>query len=81
MKIVDLSRSPEKPFAVYERMATTIAELIRRNGGCLPQDLNAEGFSPAEVAEHWRMARALAEVELTAMDPEEDEEQHNAEAR
>jgi hypothetical protein len=48
--------------AVLNRMAAAIADLVREQGGCLPQDLNARGFTPDEVARHWNMAKALAAV-------------------
>ena len=48
-------------------MATAIIDLSKKQGGCLPQDLNAQGFSPDEVAQHWCMAKALADVEMKLM--------------
>lgn len=47
MKIVDLvNDDPEKRLQPYERMATAIVEIIKEKGACLPQDLNAKGFTP-----------------------------------
>jgi hypothetical protein len=49
------------------RMAVVIIEITEEKGGCLPQDLNERRFSPDEVAQHWHMAKSLAEVELNLM--------------
>ena len=69
MRVVDLvTDKPEAKFAPAERMATAIAEIYREQGGCLPQDLIAKGFTPEEVDRHWAMAKALALVELKIMD-------------
>ena len=60
MKIVDVANpDPEKQFAPCERMANAMVEIIRKKGGCLPQDLNARGFSPKEVADLWDMSKTL----------------------
>ena len=68
IRVVDLITSDEdKKFAPAGRMATAIIEITRENGWCLPQDLNAKGFTPAEVAQHWHMARSLASVEIKLM--------------
>jgi hypothetical protein len=68
MRVVDLITSDDdQKFAPAGRMATAIIEITQENGGCLPQDLNAEGFSPAEVAQHWLLAKSLAEVEMKLM--------------
>ena len=68
MFVVDLITSDkDKKFAPAGRMATAIIEITRENGGCLPQDLNAKGFTPEEVAAHWHMAQSLAAVELRLM--------------
>jgi hypothetical protein len=68
MFVVDLvTTDKDKRFAPAGRMATAIVEITRVNGGCLPQDLNEKGFSPAEVAEHWNLAKSLAEVEMRLM--------------
>jgi hypothetical protein len=66
--VVDLITSDEdRKFAPAGRMAAAIIEITRENGGCLPQDLNVKGFTPAEVARHWHMAKSLAEVEMKLM--------------
>jgi len=66
--VVDLiTTDTDKRFAPAGRMATAIIDMTRKQGGCLPQDLNAHGFSPDEVAQHWRMAKALADVEMKLM--------------
>jgi hypothetical protein len=63
--VVDLITTDEdKKFAPAGRMAAAIIEITEEQGGCLPQDLNARGFAPAEVAQHWHMARSLAAVEM-----------------
>jgi hypothetical protein len=68
MLVVDLITTDEdKRFAPAGRMATAIIEITQKNGGCLPQDLNERGFTPAEVAEHWHMAQSLAAVEMNLM--------------
>ena len=68
IRVIDLITSDEdKKFAPAGRMAAAIIEITRENGGCLPQDLNARGFTPAEVAQHWHMARSLASVEMKLM--------------
>ncbi len=69
MRVVDLvTEKPEAKFGPAERMATAIAEIYRKQGGCLPQDLIAKGFTPEEIDRHWAMAKALALVELKIMD-------------
>ncbi len=66
--VVDLVTTDEnKKFEPAGRMATAIIEITQENGGCLPQDLNARGFTPDEVASHWHMAKALAAVEMNLM--------------
>jgi hypothetical protein len=61
MKIVDVQNdNPEMQREPCERMAMTIVEIIEETGACLPQDLNARGFTPKEVAELWGMSKALA---------------------
>lgn len=65
MFVVDLvTTNEDKKFAPAGRMATAIIDIMMEQGGCLPQDLNAHGFSPDEVAQHWHMAKSLAEVEM-----------------
>ena len=49
---------------VRDRMAAAIVAIIREQGGCLPPDLANKGFTPAEIDRHWKMATALANVEL-----------------
>ncbi|HUY67918.1 MAG TPA: hypothetical protein VMV79_01280 [Alphaproteobacteria bacterium] len=67
--VADLITTDEdRKFAPAGCMATAIVDLTRKNGGCLPQDLNVEGFSPDEVAEFWHMAHSLAAVELKLME-------------
>lgn len=66
--VVDLITTDEsKKFAPAASMATAIIELIQKNGGCLPQDLNERGFTPNEVSQYWPMAQSLATVELNLM--------------
>jgi hypothetical protein len=61
MKIVDVENDdPEKQGEPSKRMARTIVEIIKETGACLPQDLNARGFTPDEVAKLWGMSKALA---------------------
>ena len=68
MLVVDLITTDEdKRFAPAGRMAAAIIEITQENGGCLPQDLNALGFTPAEVSQHWHMAKSLADVEMRLM--------------
>lgn len=68
LRVVDLVTSNEnKKFEPAGRMATAIIEITREQGGCLPQDLNARGFTPQEVFAHWDMAKSLAAVELKLM--------------
>jgi hypothetical protein len=68
VRVVDLITSDEdQKFAPAGRMAAAIIEITQENGGCLPQDLNARGFTPAEVARYWHMAKSLADVEMKLM--------------
>ena len=68
VRVVDLITSDDdQTFAPAGRMAAVIIEITQENGGCLPEDLNARGFNPAEVARHWHMAKSLAEVETRLM--------------
>jgi hypothetical protein len=55
-------------FATAERMAKVIVRLYRGQGGCLPQDLLAEGFTAEEIDRYWAMAKALAFVEFNIKD-------------
>lgn len=67
--VVDLVSDDEnRKFASAGRMASAMIEITQEQGGCLPQDLNAIGFTLAEVAEHWHMAKAMADVELRIME-------------
>jgi hypothetical protein len=66
--VVDLVTCDEdRKFAPAGRMAAAIIEITQENGGCLPQDLNSRGFTSAEVAQHWHMAKSLADVEINLM--------------
>jgi hypothetical protein len=68
LRAVDLITTDEdKRFAPAGRMAAAIIEITAEQGGCLPQDLNAKGFMPDEVAKYWHMAKSLAEVEMKLM--------------
>jgi hypothetical protein len=58
----------EEKFAVAQRMATAIIEIMREQGGCLPHDLAARGFTYEEIDRHWAMAKALAYVALKMTD-------------
>src|ERR1700678_647529 len=52
--VIDLiSENEALKFEVAGRMANVIDELRKKNGGCMPQDLNARGFTPTEVADNW----------------------------
>ena len=69
MIIVDIMTTDEtKKFSGYERMANVIADLTRKNGGCLPQDLLAFGFTKDETIDHWAMAQTMASVEIKLME-------------
>jgi hypothetical protein len=69
LRIVDLvTTNPVGKFGLADRMAAAIAELYREQGGGLPQDLLAKGFTPDEVDRHWAMAKALAQVALKITD-------------
>jgi hypothetical protein len=61
-------------FAVAERMATAIVEIIREQGGCLPHDLAARGFTYDEIDRHWAMAKALAYAGVSNSSPLDNEE-------
>jgi hypothetical protein len=68
VRIVDLvSSDDDRTYEPAARMAAAIVEISRKNGDCLPQDLNQKGFSPDAVAAHWHMAKSLAAVELKLM--------------
>lgn len=51
-----------------ERMATVIVEILKEHGECRRNDLRRYGFTDEEIERHWRMAYALAKVELNWMD-------------
>ncbi len=67
-------QSPEEKFDITEerhwsedgeiaaRMAPVIAAISGRKGGCLPQDLVAEGFPPGQVSRCWQIALALSAI-------------------
>lgn len=50
-------------FAPYQYLATAIADIIRKKGKCVKEDLKDKGFSLEEL-ERWNMAYALAQVDL-----------------
>lgn len=51
--VIDLVSDNEAlKFEVAGRMANVIADLNKKNGGCMPQDLNTCGFTPTEVADN-----------------------------
>jgi len=49
-------------FSTAGRIATAIMEISKKNGACMPQDLNAQGFTPREVADHWNAAHFLIAI-------------------
>jgi hypothetical protein len=57
-----ISDSSTLKFAVAGKIAEMILELKKTQGGCMPQDLNARGFTPAEVAENWDAAHFLIAI-------------------
>ena len=50
---------------IAKRMATEIRAIKKRNGNCLPQDLNDVGFTPQEVVDHWETAYSLVTISKT----------------
>jgi len=62
-ELSEADRAMHTRFALAKRMAMTIVAVRRQGGQCVPADLEAQGFTPAEIAEGWRMASALADVE------------------
>jgi len=67
-RVVDLITTDEdKKFESAARMAAAIIQITRATGDCLPQDLNANGFTSEEVSQHWHLAQSLAAVELNLM--------------
>jgi hypothetical protein len=68
LQIIDLVTTDDnKKYAPAGRMAAAIIDITQKQGGCLPQDLNGNGFTPDEVVMHWDMARSLASVEMKLM--------------
>ncbi len=59
--VADLSNGDMK-FSTAGRMAMVIMDVRARNGGCMPQDLNARGFTPHEVVVHWDTAHFLIAI-------------------
>ncbi len=59
--VVDVASESMK-FSTAGRMAKVIIELSKKNGGCMPQDLNAKGFTPKEVIDHWDAAHFLIAI-------------------
>jgi len=61
--VIDLISDKETlKFEVAGRMANAIVKLREKNGGCMPQDLNGEGFTPTEVADNWDAAHFLIAI-------------------
>jgi len=61
--VIDLISDNEAlKFEVAGRMANEIVELSKKNGGCMPQDLNARGFTPSQVSENWNAAHFLIAI-------------------
>jgi hypothetical protein len=68
MMIVDIrTDNPDHNFTPCQRMANAIIDCVRKNGGCLPQDLLPLGFTRQETLDCWHMANAMAAVELKLM--------------
>ena len=59
--VVDVASESMK-FSTAGRMAEVIMELRKKNGGCMPQELNARGFTPQEVVDHWDAAHFLITI-------------------
>ena len=57
-----ISDNKSLSFEVAGKIAETILELRRSQGGCMPQDLNAKGFTPLEVAENWDAAHFIISI-------------------
>jgi hypothetical protein len=49
-------------FEVAGKMAEAILELRKTQGGCMPQDLNAKGFTPSQVADNWDAAHFIIAI-------------------
>lgn len=61
--VIDLiSENEALKFEIAGRMANAIIKLREKNGGCMPQDLNAQGFTPTEVADNWNAAHFLIAI-------------------
>ena len=68
IRIVDLvSSDNDKRYAPAGLMATAIIEIMQENKECLPHYLNAKGFGPDEIAQHWHLAKSLAAIEMRLM--------------
>jgi len=63
-----INRDIDNKFAPYQRMASVIIDLTRKQGECLPDDLLVVGFTKEETNERWHMAHAMANVELKLTD-------------
>jgi hypothetical protein len=59
--VVDVA-SESMRFSTAGRMAAVMVEMKKKNGVCMPQDLNAKGFTPQEVADHWDAAHFLIAI-------------------
>jgi transcriptional regulator with XRE-family HTH domain len=68
-QLTEAAYATQEHLTLAERMATEIAELIRRHGHCRPGDLEALGFTRDEIGSAWLFASALADVQL--MEPGE----------
>jgi len=56
-------------FKLRERMANVIVEILKEKGAdFVPADLLDKGFTYNEIEQNWKMALALAKVELDWMD-------------
>ncbi|MDD4616006.1 MAG: hypothetical protein PHW76_02670 [Alphaproteobacteria bacterium] len=61
--VIDLISDNEAlKFEVADRLAKAIIELRRKDGGCMPQDLNEKGFTVSEVVENWDAAHFLIAI-------------------
>ncbi|MDE2029557.1 MAG: hypothetical protein KGI97_03230, partial [Alphaproteobacteria bacterium] len=49
-------------FSTAGRMAAVIVEMKKKHGMCMPQDLNAKGFTSQEVVDHWDAAHFLIAI-------------------
>ena len=48
---------------LVERLALAMRERIERDGGCLPQDLETDGFTREEIDQAWAEAKASLEFQ------------------